>query len=1119
MENKFFQKAKLATAIALVSSTTLLTGCLVDGDRSNSVTTSSTAADPANNFERVANPVGTVVGLVQDIQGNPISGATVSIAGRTTTTTSAGTYQFTDIPVTDVVANASTSTASANESNAVLGNSPALMVSIQPPAGYLGATVTVTAPASVIDYGADDNCTDSNAGSTVTCAANANTHSFIDGFLAQAGTAVLPALNATVTGTLRDDDTGVALANTEITLEMIGTYLSGASLEDAVLLTNSQNGTLISYAVGNVVTTTDDEGRFTFTNVPSKSALLPRVAGYILESVQENEVTISGDDAISTADWTSGIEVGEVAVSRIIPNADNEAPYVTRVDSVTDGIPGLFNDDIDVSAAGTGLVVHFSEPLADSVDAATLENSVEILVWNDTGTSAGDAKYDSDEFDSGEYATINSIALSADRTSMTIVLDDNVTEGQSLHVNMLKVDFTDIAGNRLVVSGAVDYDFSVSTSDNNVGFVRLEISTFVDINKGAPAVDAQQFAEDDSGVNLYQAVTDISSVFTDVNDNDTLISNLNATNDNGATTTEVNARLTALHSAIGGTATGIDSDQALIKFTPNEASGYIIQIRDELGNNVTNYANITDLSDNVVTLLNVGTTGQAITLSDSNEVALVLNAVEAGWTVAIIPVDDLGYAFGTPNTTTLADLVPPTTVPQTSYGVTDTSDYLVTGETFGEGGELVNEGDVQGGTPYLNITAQLLDNLSADGTPTLATANDDDSLIAELTENNTVDSSTGLPYITGANAPYDPVAYTAMASAAARSMGVAFSEDIARLADPAYSGSVGLVSNWAVANDITQNDKGVNVSVDLMTFDVASVFTLAADDSAIIDFTDGVTDTATTPNTAVASANAKVIVRDALPPFIVSGTYNGENVTLEFNETIVPVDGDKFEFLNAPAIVIPPAIVATIPAAVLSVNENSSLNNFTLGSVNGGTNNQLIIEKEAWGENLDLVQAFSLPAYSGSNEHGAISFNDIEDANENNWTDDAYGITPVPTFALLAGVEPVMTLDSVAATGNGLTTATITVTASHAIDGFTPGATATVDLSAGGTNQLVFTDNGSGAVPNLATASVTMNAAGTVMTITVTSTGAYATNDTFSVQNIVSDWDSSQTAPAVNDNI
>ena len=46
MERKFFHKAKLATAIALVSTTTLLTGCLVDGNKSN--TNSTTVQEDAS---------------------------------------------------------------------------------------------------------------------------------------------------------------------------------------------------------------------------------------------------------------------------------------------------------------------------------------------------------------------------------------------------------------------------------------------------------------------------------------------------------------------------------------------------------------------------------------------------------------------------------------------------------------------------------------------------------------------------------------------------------------------------------------------------------------------------------------------------------------------------------------------------------------------------------------------------------------------------------------------------------------------------------------------------------------------------------------------------------------
>lgn len=1091
MENKFFQKAKLATAIALVSSTTLLTGCLVDGDRSNANSTTTTEASLSNNYQRVANPIGTVSGYVQDIQGNPIAGATVSIAGRTTTTTVGGTYQFTNIPVTDVVVN-TTHSNNGNETNDVLGETnQVLLVSITPPAGYLGATVTVTAPSAVVDYGGNDDCTNNSTG-TLTCATDINTHSFIDGFIAQAGTAVLPALNATVTGTLRDDDTGVALANTEVTLEMIGTYYDGSS-EESALQSGAMDGTEISYGVRNVVTTTDSEGRFTFTNVPSKSELKPRVAGYLLQDVQEN--TASSNKTISTQDWTSAIEVGVVNFERIIPDADNDAPYVTRVDSVTNGNPGLFNDDIDLTSEGTGLVVHFSEPLADSVDATTLENSVEVLVWNDTGANAGNGKYEQDEFGSGAYAVINTVVLSADRTSMTLTLTTDITEGQSVHVNLLTIDFTDIAGNQLTDASAINYDATISGgSQNNGDFVRLEMSTFVDINKGAAAVTSAQGTEDTTGIDTYQALTANNSVFSDVKDGDTLISHLNATDDDGIGAADASARLNALQAAIGGGAAGVDGDQAIITFTPNSASGYIISVLDELGADQTDYSDITAVTSNVVEAngsnVLTGSDGSTITLSDANDVSLVLNNVEAGWAVSIIPVDDLGYGFGVPTSTTLADLVPPTTTLQTSYGVTDTSDYLVTGETFGDGGELANAGNATGKTPILNITAQLLDNLSADGTATVLTADDDNSLAKELTAKNAVNATTGAPYI---STGYDNTAYAAMA-AASRTMAVAFSEDIAHVTDPAFTGTA-VLTNWTVANDVLQDDRGNGHNVDLMTFDVNNVFTLAADNGTAIDFTDGVTDTATAPNAAVAATNPRVIVRDALPPFIVSGTYDGDSVTLTFNEKVVPKHGDVFNFTGG-----------TATLSVFPDNGDLSAENYSLD----GTGTVLTIDKLAWGNNLPLTTAFALSG-AGTNMRGLLTFNDIEDENENNWTDDAYGIATIP-YALLAGINPVMT-NTIVATGTA--TATVTVTAAHRI------ATYTNPLSAADVTAILgFTDAGVATTADFAASSGTVNSTGTVLTMTIpTSAGTYDAGDNFAVSGLVSDWDATQTATGANDDI
>ena len=1114
-----FKKNKLSTAITLILATTMvvtLSGCM-DGDTS----TSTTSAEVDKNFTRVANPIGTVIGVVQDIQGNPVAGATVSIGGRSVVTGLGGTYQFTDIPVTDVVVNTSSAALLQSETNIVLAGTAttqqALLLTIVPPAGYLGASVTVTAPASVLDYGGDGICSDSNsaAATATTCAVNADTETFIDGFVAQAGTAVLPALNASITGILRDSTTGVHLANTTVSLKMTQTY-DGAGTDTAVLANGAFNGVNVSYAVKNLTTTTDANGLFRFQNVPSKSSLEPKVAGYTVANVQFNNGLTA--NSISTDDWTSGVEVGAVMVTPIVAALDTIAPFVTRVDTVTNGNPGLFNDDVDLTTTGTGIVINFNEPLANSIDIATLQNSVEIMVWNDTGANAGDGILDRDESASATYVTPASITRAADSKSIKITMPTNLSEGQSIHVNLLNIDFTDLAGNPLGLNAAatMTYDSAIAAAPiGNGNFIRLAMSTFVEVNKTAPAVTLTQLKTDDSGVDIDAYQLSQNAVFADVQDGDAglVIQQLNATNDNGIGAGEASARLNALHLAMGATATAVDGDQALVSFTPSTASAYLLTIANELG--VVQTAppiTITDLAGNLVI-----TPVTPFFPVNANPVNLVLNNVEAGWTVTVTPLDDLGYP-GADNTLTLVDTVEPTTVLQTSYGVTPANNFLVTGETFGNGGELSNVGGVVGGTPYLNVTAQLLDNLSADGSATLFTANDDNSLAMELLANNTVNATTGVPFITSG---YDSAAYTAMDAAASRTLGVAFSEDVTAVTDPTYGG-IAALSNWSALNDVTQNDRGIAVNVDLMTTIVDNVFTLAADDGSIIDFTDDVTDSA--GNVSIAAVNPKVVIRDAMPPFITSATYNGDSLTLTFNETVVPVNGDTFVFDDGTN-----ATLSVFPA-----NGNLAAVNYTV------LGNTLTIDSNAWGDDLLLDpaaggNAFPLPAYTAAPTiaHGLLTFEDINDVNGNDWSDidgagpivglpGSFGIPAIP-FVLQSGVNTTMT----ATITNGLdaaTTSTIIVTTTHRIDttavtGIKESTLITgAQLVAGGTGILVFNNGGAGpnanAISTVGSGAI-LSADGRTLTITLVDAGALAfDNGDQVVITLDSDWDATQTATA-----
>src|SRR5690554_7718661 len=94
-----FKKARLATAVALISSTALLTGCLVDGDKSNSPSnTTHQDADRIVISQQQAQKA-QVVGIVQDTNGNPVANASVSIGFKTVKNNVEGVYYLADISV------------------------------------------------------------------------------------------------------------------------------------------------------------------------------------------------------------------------------------------------------------------------------------------------------------------------------------------------------------------------------------------------------------------------------------------------------------------------------------------------------------------------------------------------------------------------------------------------------------------------------------------------------------------------------------------------------------------------------------------------------------------------------------------------------------------------------------------------------------------------------------------------------------------------------------------------------------------------------------------------------------------------------------------------------------
>lgn len=154
--------------------------------------------DAAGGFETINAPKGTITGHVQDTNGNPIAECTVYFSGTKRTTNKGGNYVFADVAVTQTV--------KLNVGNNLV---PALSITIVPPTGYLGATVTVLPTAQIFETDTGTNAeTDTNSTTT-----------FIDGFLVQAGTAVLPATNATVKGVVRRSDTEAPVGSVSVGLD------------------------------------------------------------------------------------------------------------------------------------------------------------------------------------------------------------------------------------------------------------------------------------------------------------------------------------------------------------------------------------------------------------------------------------------------------------------------------------------------------------------------------------------------------------------------------------------------------------------------------------------------------------------------------------------------------------------------------------------------------------------------------------------------------------------------------------------------------------------------------------------------------------------------------------
>lgn len=1080
MSEGIWIKKSLVAAVA--AGTLVLVGCGEDDSNSSNSSTSNESSQ----YVSVNNPRGSITGLVTDTNGMPIEGATVYLGNQSVVTNAGGQYYFSDVAVSQTVRNDNDSYAQA------------LALTIVPPAQYLKASVTVKPQAQLFN-GSEANADSSEVTNPVT--------TFIDGFNASAGTAVLPEKMATVKGVLRSADSGEALAQVNLALDMVSTA-SGVDQEQ------EQDGVVTSYGIESVTTTTTASGAFEFTNVPADAILKLAAEGYT--------VTAQAD----TSDEYTPYELGNVEATEV-KSEDEISPWVKAVAEVVDQTAGrgMLNDDVT-----TQFTIEFSETMAN------IDVSGNSLLVRDV--------------DGGAYlphsASLNGKVL-------TVTLDSALVAGNEIDVLLLRDDFRDTAmpSNSVGTTIANDdnspvgFDESLTTSVGS-SYVRIKLKAYIEANQNAEAVDltdAQQ-AQDVTGFGSLLQLQQDNNAFLDVDDERDGIQQLNTADDNDSSNVaDASERMEDLASAIAATVgyiddTSVEANAAGIEFASTVADYYEM---DVIGSNGLSKFNGLVNKRLVGATFDGGVANRFVSdVAEGEAIYLVVQGVEPGDIVTITPFDQFGYE-GQTASLTLEDNVAPTTVLQKAYGVNaDNNNGSVSSLQYGNGGEQSSTPDVEPGIPFLNITPRMLSVVdgTSDGTEELGV----EGLLTlkplfdlNLINNISGDANQGEYFIDelnfdAANIPgstpgiYDAVAYTAWTgddTARTRSIGVAMSENVALTGtDPIVDTLNADLTNFVANSNVNIEDDGESTTADLVQFDIDDVVTFGnTDHGSIIDFQASIQDA--TGNAG--SSNAKVVVGDALPPMVESASYVGNELVINFNEAVA---------------------IDTTTQIVLG-GQTITMDLDTVNAFNAQADQSTLrVLPSAWGEDLNRTATFTLAQYDEADategsfpsdlyRHARLDFSDVEDALGNSWNDFSIGNAAddnefffhQPDFAAIdeTGLFRVTGVDN----GTTLNSDTISVqfTGTHPIDlsswdGNNDGTIAQNEFE----NRFTFTDDNGGTTDiNTTDDTHTLNVTNGGRTLTFTFVlggGNVEAGDNLIVNAAwESQWDASETSAPANSDV
>lgn len=995
------KKKQLAAAVA-VSSAIFLAACgesesstPVDAQENQDVATTSTPLpdiivspiieiEQKVDFTEVTAPRGMVTGSVVDSNGNPLAGVKVGVAGQIVETNELGTYVFEDVRATGV----DTIDASRTQFLQVT-----ILGGAVDGSNYMGAKVNVLPRAQIFE------------GESFAGGVDAQTNvTFVDGFIAEAGVAVLPELNASLAGRLIDQSNGQPLANITVALDVdtvTGEIAIGNELVDDV------SGLQTIYASASLPTvTTGDNGYFRFDNLPADTSFSLAVENEVERSFSiQTPVFANTDDE----DITTDLGALQVAVTEFV---DDVAPYIERITNV-------------IAEAGVGQIVRnsnqveliFSEPV-DVRDLTTIRASA-------IKGAEGDAITSRVPVTASQGADKTRLSLAFESADVNNTLD--VVKGQKIEIYIPRGVVVDTSNlkNGLVgdtlANDSVEFATTIAGDEakNTAAHVKVSLTNYDDLKLDNIAVVPSQLKLDDTSLAQdLDVIQTQSNSFADTNDVEVGIQQLNVEEAKG----RLDALLTAYTDklALDGAAVVTTVARVSIDTSPSGAAYFEARVIDGVTGDTKTGAQISfvnapnSVKESSATGVN---TFYVKTGGDAVQEALVSNIVP-GDILEVTSFDSFNTP-GTPVTQPLVDNVPPTTALQFAYD-TDPGETTTKVEFYGQGGELSSYTGTQTeiGMPVLPLTPRLL--VEVDGTDN--GPNNEVGQLSELrklfnlntTSINAEVDIVGKPIIKPETGIYDKNAYQAFRDTADLSgtIGVAFTESV-KLVDAsqiAYSNSAAAVSpsDWTVANDIVATDVAGTVdNVDLLQFTLSDVYDFALEQSGAFtfDFTGAVSDLA--GNLADQNTNAKVQIEDQIPPFVVTAKYYIEQTLTDFPTDAIEVVFDKpvATVVGGNAVLTESNITFDLGGTEVTIDGSEDY------IVSADALNTIVLLPAAWGGDLTKSSVFTLPAYQDTgdkpfqttafaNAHAAFSFENIPAvASGKDWADYST-LVKAPKFAL-----------------------------------------------------------------------------------------------------------------------